>query len=89
MFLNHLCGGMDEPEPKIVDAGNPDITAQSVMGVAIAAQRIAAQELVHVVVHHDAERRRDCLHKEPPIAIRDSFRIPIALISGAKMPGIT
>jgi hypothetical protein len=38
-----------------------DHTAQPVMGVAITAQRIAAQELVHVVVHHDAERRRECL----------------------------
>jgi len=33
-------------------------------------------------------RARSC-SMAPPIAIRDSFRIPIALISGATMPGVT
>ena len=35
--------------------------AQAVVDVAVTTQRIAAQHLVHVVVHHDAERRREGL----------------------------
>ena len=51
-------------------------SAQAVVGIAVIAQRVAAQHLVHVVVHHDAERRRKGLpipeHPDDRIIARES-----------------
>jgi len=54
----------------------PELPQRNRGGVSVAfTQRVAAQDLVHVVVHHDAERRRECLPNHGVLSQRRSLTV--------------